>query len=200
MLGKRRNNATGMPVHPTDNPYDQRTAASLSVYNADLVPPATSYATSVSPVKSRLAVPTIGPKVGAPYTDHHWRRNGLFYNWAWGGTNQGDHIYSLPEVSSGLNGFVRSSAFQTTLVQLHDWQTNSKWYIAWNGTGSGMFNGSKDVRYTYPSFRVDQIDTMVTGLGPQTMRMRPSPRFTAVQRLKRPVAQVPRYNTKSRNS
>jgi hypothetical protein len=195
MLGRRRS-TNNMPVQ--GNYYDRHDAEALSIYNADLVPPATSYASTRSKLRSHFAIPTIGPKVGGPYVDHHWRLNGLRNMWAWGGTNQYTQTASLPgNCDKGLNGFVRSSAFQPILVQLHDWQTNAKWYICWNGTGSGMFAGSKPVRYTYPSFRVDQVDTSVTGgPGQPSMRMNRTPRFTSVQAIKKYTATPSRYNTR----
>jgi hypothetical protein len=109
---------------------------------------------------------------------------------------------SLPGVDGGgLNGNVRSTAFQPILVQLHDWQMNDKWYIAWNGTGSGMFQNSKKERYAYPSFRVSQVNTSLTGgPGPSTMRMGPRPRFTSVQAIQKYTAQPSYYNTQGSKS
>lgn len=184
------------PIVRTPNSYAQRAADSLSVYNADMEPPATSYATSVSPISSRLARPIVGPKVNAAFVSRKERLNGLRFNWSWGGVNMGEHTESLPGVTNGLNGFVRSTAFQPVLVQLHDWQTNDQWYIAWNGTGAGMFQHQKKERYAYPSFRVSQIDTSTTGgPGPTTMRMQPRPRFTSVQAIRKYTAQPSYYNT-----
>lgn len=184
------------PIVPSSNSFAERANKSLDIYNAEMEPPATSYATSTSPLSSRLARPVIGPKVNAPFVSHKERMNGLRFNWSWGGVNMGAQTASLPEVSGGLNGFVRRTMFQQILVQLHDWQTNDKWYIAWNGTGSGMFQGSKPERYTYPSFRASQIKTSTTGgPGPTTMRMTPRPRYTSVQMIKKYTAQPSYYNT-----
>lgn len=184
------------PIVPRGDTYAKRAADSLSVYNADMEPPATSYVASTSPMSSRLARPTVGPKVNAPFVSRKERLNGLRFNWSWGGINMGNHLASTPGVTGGLNGVVRQSAFQTVLVQLHDWQTNDKWYIAWNGTGAGMFQHQKAERYQYPSFRVSQIHTSTTGgPGPQSMRMGGRPRFTSVQAIRKYTAQPSYYNT-----
>jgi hypothetical protein len=196
MLGRRR---TGNNMPAVVDTYGERAAAAESVYNADLVPPATSWATSRSALSARYAMPTIGPKVRAFFKDNHWRLDGLKWNWSWGGIDMGRQITSLPGATggNGLAPFVRSTDFQTTLVQLHNWQTNDKWYICWNGTGSGMFQGSKEVRYQYPSFRVAQIDTSVTGgPGKPSMRMNRVPRYTSVQTIQKYTTTPKRYNTK----
>lgn len=195
MIGGRRS------VKPASNPdvYAERANASLDVYNASLEPPATSYAGVKSPLNSRYAAPTIAPKVRAFFKDNHWRLNGLLNAWSWGSVNMKPYIVSLPgEGAAGLTGVVRRSDFQTNLVQLHDWQLNRNWYIAWSGTGSGMFQGSQGVRYQYPSFRVPQINTRTSGgPGPVGMQMQPRPRFTAVQRVNKYTARPRYYNTRS---
>lgn len=189
------------PIVQTPDSYAQRANASLGIYNAEMEPPATSYATSNSALSARLVEPVVGPKTNAAYVSRKPRMNGLRFNWAWGGLNMFGQSASLPEVTGGLNGFVRSTAFQPILVQLRDWQLNDKWYIAWNGTGSGMFQGSKPERYQYPSFRAPQIQTSVTGgPGPVTMRMNQKPRYTSVQALRKYTAQPTYYNTKSSNT
>lgn len=194
MFGRRM---APTPIVPTRDSFAERANKSLDIYNAEMEPPATSYATSVSPVSSRLARPVIGPKVDAPFVTLKERLNGLRFNWSWGGINMGKFLASLPGASSGLNGFVRSSDAQPVLVQLHDWQTNDQWYIAWNGTGAGMFQGQKPERYSYPSFRVSQVNTMLTGgPGPTTMRMNKRPRYTSVQAIRKYTAQPSYYNTK----
>lgn len=199
MFGRNRGrNMAPSPIVPTSDMYAARANAALGIYNAEMEPPATSYATSTSPVSGRYAPPTMGPKTNAPFVSFKWRMNGLKFNWAWGGNDMGKHTVSLPGVSDGLNGFVRSTKFQTTLVQLHDWQTNDQWYIAWNGSGAGMFNGQRPERYQYPSFRASQISTNTTGgVGAPTMRMNRTPRFTSVQAIKKYTAQPSYYNTKS---
>jgi hypothetical protein len=128
--------------------------------------------------------------------------NGLRFNWSWGGINMGALTQSLPGVKGGgLNGFVRRTDAQPTLVQLHDWQTNDNWYIAWNGTGAGMFQNQKAERYTYPSFRVSQVNTSLTGgPGPASMKMNLKPRFTSVQAIKKYTARPSYYNTKGTKS
>lgn len=202
MFGRfRGRNQAPSPIVPTSNMYAARANTSLEIYNAEMEPPATSYATSTSPISSRYAPPVEGPKTDAPFVSHKPRMNGLIFNWAWGANDMGQHTTSLPGSDHGLNGFVRSTKFQTTLVQLHDWQTNQNWYIAWNGTGAGMFQHQKRERYAYPSFRVSQINTSVTGgPGQPTMRMNRAPRFTSVQAIRKYTAQPSYYNTKSSKS
>lgn len=202
MFGRNRGrNQAPSPIVPTSDMYAARANASLGIYNAELEPPATSYATSRSPISSRYVNPTLSPKVNAPFVSHKWRMNGLKFNWAWGGNDMGKHTVSTPGVTDGLNGFVRSTNFQTTLVQLHDWQMNDNWYIAWNGTGAGMFGHQKPERYQYPSFRVAQVSTNVTGgVGAPSMRMNRVPRFTSVQAIRKYTAQPSYYNTKASNT
>jgi len=202
MFGRNGRRQAPNPIVPSRDSFAERASASLGVYNADLEPPATSYATTNTPLSTRLVRPTVGPKTNAPYVVRKPRINGLKFNWAWGGNDMGKHTVSLPGTDGGgLNGNVRSTKFQPVLVQLHDWQTNDQWYIAWGGTGSGMFQGSKKERYAYPSFRVSQINTSTTGgPGPQSMRMNRQPRFTSVQRIKKYTAQPSYYPTQGTKS
>lgn len=189
------------PLVNSPESYAQRANASLGIYNAEMEPPATSYASTTSALSGRLARPVVGPKTDAAYVSRKPRMNGLRFMWAWGGLNMFGQTASLPHVTEGLNGFVRSTAFQPTLVQLHDWQLNDKWYIAWNGNGAGMFTHQRPERYQYPSFRVPQIKTSATGgPGPVTMRMAQKPRFTSVQAIRKYTAQPSYYNTKSSNT
>jgi hypothetical protein len=202
MFGRNKGarNMAPSPIVPTRESYAQRAADSLSIYNADMEPPATSYAATKSGLSSRYHNPTIGPKVNAAYVDRHPRMNGLRFNWSWGGIDMGKMIQSLPgAMKGGLSPFVRSSDFQTTLVQLHDWQTNDNWYIAWNGTGAGMFQHQKKERYAYPSFRVAQVHTNTSG-GVGTGRMNQAPRFTSVQAIRKYTAQPSYYNTRGSKS
>jgi hypothetical protein len=197
MLGRYAPRQAPTPIVPSKDSYAQRAADSLSVYNADMEPPATSYATSTSPLSAALARPTVGPKTNAAYVSRKPRMNGLRFFWSWGAVDMLRNTASLPGSGSGLVPSVRSTAFQPMLVQLHDWTRNANWYIAWNGTGSGMFQGSKKERYAYPSFRVSQVNTSLTGgPGPSTMRMNQRPRFTSVQAIKKYTAQPSYYNTK----
>lgn len=199
MLGGNGRRMAPNPIVPSRDSFAERANKSLDIYNASMEPPATSYAATRSPISSRYAQPVLGPKVNAPFVTRKPRLNGLKFNWAWGGNDMSRHIVSLPGVKGMLNGFVRSTDFQPVLVQLHDWQTNDNWYIAWGATGSGMFQGSKRERYAYPSFRVSQIRTNVTG-GVGTGRMNRAPRFTSVQAIKKYTAQPSYYNTKGTNT
>lgn len=197
---KGQRNMAPSPIVPSRESYAQRAADSLSVYNADMEPPATSYATTKSGLNSRMPKITVGPKVNAAYVDRHPRMNGLRFNWSWGGIDMGKLITSLPgAVKGGLSPFVRSTDFQPVLVQLHDWQTNDNWYIAWNGTGAGMFQHQKKERYAYPSFRVAQVHTNTSG-GVGTSRMTKRPRYTSVQAIRKYTAQPSYYNTKGTKS
>lgn len=185
---------------PRGDYYANRSSAALDIYNAEPEKPATSYATSTAPGFSRYAPPTIRPKVRAFFKDSHWRLDGIINAWSWGGVDQGANTASLP-YGGGMDGTVRSTQFQRTLIQLHDWSQNLKWYIAWNGTGGGVFSGSNPARYNYPSFRVPQINTRTSGgPGPVGVRMQPRPRYTAVQRVPKYTVQQRYYNTTSRNS
>lgn len=185
---------------PRDDYYAQRANASLSIYNAEPTRPATTFVTSTAPGFSRYAPPTVQPKVRAFFKDSHWRLDGIVNSWSWGSTDQGMHTASLP-YGGGMDGTVRSTQFQRALVQLHDWSQNLKWYIAWNGSGSGMFMGSNPIRYEYPSFRVPQINTRTSGgPGPVGMHMQTKPQFTAVQRVQKYTVQQRYYRTTSRRS
>lgn len=195
MLGGRKR------VAPGRNPdlYAERLNSSLDVYNAEPAIPATAYATTRSGLKDRQSNPTIAPKVRAFFKDGHWRLGGIINYWSWGAVDQGANTASLP-YGGGMDGGVNSSRFQTALVQLHDWSNYLKIRQAgWPATGSGMFMGSNPVRYTYPSFRVPQIDVRTSGgPGPIGTRMQPRSRFTAVQKIPKYTAPVRYYNTRSR--
>src|ERR1700756_3567017 len=125
----RANRQAPNPIVPSRNSFAERANTSLDIYNAEMEPPATSYATSTSPLSARFCEPTVGPKVGAPFVSRKPRLKGLRFNWAWGGVDMLTQSASLPVVNGGLNGYVSSTKFQPTLVQLHDWQTNDNWYI-----------------------------------------------------------------------
>lgn len=199
MSGLHRNRqrpASGPPV----NPYDKRNSDAESVYNADLVPPATSYAT----VRSGLSVqgfapPTLRPKTRAAYVNRIERRDGIRNMWSWGAVNMFPFTASLPKkASGGMSPGVNSTEFQPNLVQLHDWSQNDQWYICWNGTGSGLFQGSQEIRYDYPSFRVEQVETRTSGgPGPVGTSMQPRNRYTAVQKIRKYTATPRYYNTTS---
>jgi len=181
----------GLPGANTSDIYAKRAADSLSVYNAEQVPPATSYAGVRSRLSSALGFQNSRvTNKNSAVVSRKERLQGLFYNWAWGGNDMYRQAQSLPQSGpSGLDGQVNNSTFQKILVQLHDWSINSNWYIAYPMAGA-VFNGSDTVRGTYPSFRVSVIQTNTSGAsGPS--RMTPTPRFTAVQR-------VPKYSSSPR--
>lgn len=197
MLGRSR----VQPAHNQPDLYAERANSSLAVYNAEPSVPIASVDYSAHPmVSSRYGVPTTAPKARAFFKSNFWRMDGIINNWAWGATDQFAHTASLP-FGGGMDGTVRSTSFQRILVQLHDWQENRKWYVAWNGNGSGMFTNSNPIRYQYPSFRVPQINVSLTGgPGTPTQRMQSVPRFTAVQRVPKYTATPRYYNTTSRST
>jgi hypothetical protein len=182
----------------TSDMYAKRAADSLSVYNAEMEPPATSYAGVKSSLSSMLGM------VNSRVTDRNSavvsrkeRMNGLFFNWAWGGRDMYKHSQSLPQSGGGMVPSVNSTAFQKVLIQLQDWQINSNWYIAYPMAGA-VFNGSDEVRATYPSARVSVIQTNTSG-GTGPSRMTSTPRYTAVQKIKKYRTSPRYYNTTSTN-
>lgn len=196
MLGGR---ARVQPYARNQDLYAERANSSLSIYNAEPAKPATAYATTRIPLKSRYSEPTIGPTVRAFFKDSRWRMGGIIDFWSWGAVDQGANTASLP-YGGGMDGTVRSTQFQRALVQLHDWSQYLKIRQGgWPATGSGMFMGSNPVRYTYPSFRVPQLQTRTSGgPGPVGTSMQPRSRFTAVQRVPKYTAPVRYYQTRSR--
>ena len=168
----------------TNDAYAQRLAKAEDVYNASQNPPATSYAGVQTPLLSRLAVAPDVKWTGAPIVSHKWIRQGLRYMRSWGGLNMGE--FERPPISGPESGNVNSSQFQTTLVQLHDWQTNDRWYICYPAA-SVMFGSQHNLGL---SFRTPQLETQVTG-GSWPARMTPRNRYKKVQ-------QVPQYNTAPR--
>lgn len=164
----------------TSDPYAERIAKAESVYNAEPAVPATAYAGVRSQLTSRLNVPADRQWTGAPIVSHKWIRRGLRYMWSWGGINMGQ--YKGRPYAGNDSGMVNSSFAQPTLVQLHDWQTNDRWYIAYPAA-SVMFGSQHNLGL---SFRTPQLQTQTTG-GPWPARMNPRNRYTRVQK-------VPRYN------
>ena len=177
------------PVRSSD-PYAERIAQAESVYNAEPGVPSTSYAGVRSNLTSGLNVPADKKWTGAPIVSHKWRRNGLRYMWSWGGIDMGK-FKGLP-IGGPNGGTVNSTFFQRTLVQLHDWQTNDHWYIAYPAA-TVMFGSQHNLGL---SFRTPQISTQVTG-GSWPARMNARNRYTKVQRVPRPNATPKQYNTKS---
>jgi hypothetical protein len=174
--------------HP-DGGYAARANSSLDTYNAELPVPATNYANSSSALSDHLGEQhaTISNR-NAAFVSAIPRMVGLVFNWAWGANDMGAFTESLPH-ASGVSPMVRNTWFQRTLVQLHDWQINRRWYIA-APMGGAVFMGGNPVRSTYPSFRTEQISVNTSGgVGPASMG--PRNRYTAVQ-------QVPKYNTAPR--
>lgn len=180
-----------------DGGYAQRANDSLDIWNAEPTPPpSTNYADVKSGLTSGLKeVHDTNNKRTAAFVHRIPRMLGLVFNYSWGAVNQLANTASLPQTQGGLNGLVNSTRFQGTLVQLHDWQTNRRWYIAYP-MGGAVFMGGQAVRYTYPSFRTEQISANTTG-GPGVSAMTPRNRYTAVQKVPRYNASPRVYNTAS---
>lgn len=174
----------------TSDPYAERAAKAEDVYNASMNPPATSYAGVSSRLSSSLRVPADKAWTGAPFVSHRWIRSGLRYMLSWGGINMGQ--YTGPPRSGPDSGTVNSTEFQTTLVQLHDWQTNDRWYICYPAA-SVMFGSQHNLGL---SFRTPQLQTQTTGAS-WPARMGPRNRYTRVQRVPRYNATPKSYDTKS---
>jgi hypothetical protein len=177
----------------TNDVYAQRLAKSEDIYNASLNPPATSYAGVRSGLTSRLAAPADFKWTGAPIVSHKWIRKGLRYMWAWGGSDMLQ--FKGPPNSGPDSGQVNSTQFQPTLVQLHDWQTNDRWYICYPAA-SVMFGSLHNLGL---SFRTPQLQTQTTG-GSWPARMTPRNRYTKVQKVSQYNTTPQAYNTKSASS
>jgi hypothetical protein len=174
----------------TADPYAQRLAKAEDIYNASLNPPATSYAGVRTPLMSANVVPADTKWTGAPIVSHKWIRRGLRYMWSWGGIDMGQ--YQGPPKSGPDSGNVNSTMFQPTLVQLHDWQTNDRWYICYPAA-TVMFGSEHNLGL---SFRTPQLQTQITG-GSWPARMTPRNRYTKVQKVPQYNTAPKYYNTKS---
>lgn len=164
------------------------TLASQTVYHGkygELTPPATSYATSVAPLKSVNVVPsTPTTQANASLVNARFHRDGLVYV---------GEFDDRDEITPQINRPVGSSKFQphligprTNLVQ------NLKWYICY--PAATLMNGGQ--HNLALSIRVPQIVTRQTG-GPGSGAMRPYPRFSRVQRIPRYSTAPLAYQTKS---
>lgn len=167
--------------------------ASEVSWEGDITPPVTTYASAAAnlPMKSRLNVPASTNRTGSPVVSRAERRDGLQYFYSHGGTRM-----PVPGVPRPGPGGVVSSAFQTTLVQLHDWVINRKWYAAGYPRGGSVFTGG--IRLD-SSFRGPQPQTMYTG-GPTKAAMQQRPLFPAVQTVQRYGVTVRRYPTRATKS
>lgn len=174
----------------TSDPYAARAAKAEDIYNASVNPPSTSYVDVRSSLSTSLRVPADKRWTGAPFVSHRWRRNGLRYMWSWGGINMGP--FKGRPVSGPNSGQVNSSFFQTTLTQLHNWQTNDRWYIVYPAA-TVMFGSEHNMGL---SFRTPQIYTQTTG-GSWPARMTQRPQYKKVQRVPRYNATPRAYNTRS---
>lgn len=194
--GLKRPGMSGYQGAYPDGGYAARLNASVDIYNAEPTIPATNYADAPSSLRDTMGIPKskISNRDSA-IVSRMPRLLGLVFNWSWGGNDQYQNSASLPQPRGGLTGLVASSAFQRVLVQLHDWQTNRRWYIAYPMTG-GVFNLGNPIRGTYPTFRTQQINANTSG-GVGKGRMQPRPRFTAVQRVPKYNASPRYYNTRS---
>lgn len=180
--------------------YAERANASLSVYNAEPAIPATMYAAAPSHLRSNYGMPSVSAYWMGAFVNRRPVMDGIEQTWIYGATDTRQVAPSTPSTKGGLNGRVNSTDFQGTTVQLRGYGTNRLWYIAWSGTGSGIFKNGNPTRETYPSERVDQLDTRTSG-GPGSvgMVMQPKPRFTRVQRIQKYNTTPKYYATTSNN-
>lgn len=167
----------GMPRIPDARP-------SSDVYSVyDIVPPVTSYAAALTrtPLISQNQIPPSSARSGSAVVNRRPRRSGYRYFYSHGGVQQ--PRVGVPRPGAGG---VQSSAFQTTLVQLHDWSINADWFEAGYPRNLGYVT------------RVPQPITKVTG-APGNSQMDPKPIFPRVQVVPRYYVMPPRYQTRSQN-
>jgi hypothetical protein len=152
-------------------------------YRGDLTPPDTSYASVLptTPLTTRLFNPSSTNRTGSAVVTRAPRRNGQLFFYAHGAVTQPN---ALPNPGAASIGNVNSSAFQTQLVQLFDWQKNIAWHEAGYPRNLGL------------STRVPQLETNVTG-GPGKSSSDQRPLFTKVQQVQRARVVVRSYPTKS---
>lgn len=153
-------------------------------WEGDLPAPVTTYASAQAnlPMRTRLLVPPSTNRSGAPVVNRVPRRNGQKFFYSHGGIEMPSRLVPRP----GAGG-VFSSAFQTMLIQLHDWMINGAWFAAGYPRNLGY------------SWRNGQIDTNATG-GPGKGQMQQTPVFTRIQTVRRATVNPPRYNTKAAKS
>lgn len=159
---------------------------------ADAVPPpATSYATSKSAMRSPYR-PMQGEqaKSRSAVVSHVPRRNGWENNYVYGDA----HIpLGLPFVATGQ---ARSTIFQPIMRMLADWMINGSWYEFGYPAATVMNGGAHNLGW---SMRVDQLQTSVNG-GPTPKRMGSKPAFTRVQNIPRYSSTPAMYPTRSSNT
>lgn len=182
------------------DPYSSQMSQALSnkyerlgdVYDNGIPEFAPSMTTTPQLLTGHLTVPHATARTRSAVVSRIPRMNGIEGVYGYGAVNMG----GSPRLPSGDNtGTVASSDFQPLMQQLHFYSKNLKWYIAYPN-GAAVFQGSNPVRYQYYSMRVPQISTRVSGgPGPVTMTMQPKPRWNAVQKVKRAVAQVKYFST-----
>lgn len=148
----------------------------------DVIPPVTSYAASAlrTPLISQNNIPPSTNRSGAPVVNRKDRRNGQQFFYSHGA------VPMLPPIDQVAKGGVNTSRFQTSNVQLMDWQKNLSWFEAGFPRNLGWVT------------RVSILDTKASG-GPGNSTMDSRPLFHRVQRVPRYQALPATYNTRSSN-
>lgn len=197
-MGKLLKNSA-RPTTGKQDPYSQRLNSSLDSKYGEAAAPARNFVTSPSPLTGKKPAQSLKFSWRSPIVSRKPRRDGILQAWAWGAVDMGEQTASLPS-GGAYSGAVRSTNFQTSLVQLQDWSQNLKWYICYPMAGA-VFQGSKDIRYTYPSFRTPQPQVRLSGgPGSVNVRMQARPRFSAVQRVRQYNTAPRYYSTQSANT
>lgn len=148
----------------------------------DVPPPVTTYAASAvyTPLVSQNYIPPSTNRTGAGVVNRRPRRNGQEFFYSHGA------VPMLPPIDQVAKGGVNSSRFQTSNVQLMDWQKNTAWFAAGYPRNLGWVT------------RVGQLPTKASG-GPGNSTMEQRPLFPRVQRVPRYQATPPSYKTRSAN-
>lgn len=188
----------------SSDPYSQRLSQAASskyerlgdVYDNGMPEFAPQMMTTPQLLTGHLSAPHATARTRSAVVSRIPRMNGIEGVYGYGAVNMGNS----PRYPVGANtGAVPSSSYQTYNQMLHFFSRNLKWYIAYPN-GAAVFQGSNPVRYQYYSMRVPQIATRTSGgPGPVTMTMTPKPRWGAVQRVQRAVAQVRYFGTQGGN-
>lgn len=198
-LGRRNRAGSALPAGYFEG---RASAARNSKKGEDVYDPVSHYAGVVSPLTTNLPFQNAGPRIWSMIVGRRLRWNGISTVFEWGADNMAPYTKtSTPRVDGGMTGQLSVSEDQPVLIQNRTWSLNTGWYNCWNGTGGAVFNGSRPERYDYPSFRVAQLDTSVTGgPGPTTQRMGRRAMYTRVQAIPKYRIAPRRYNTRSAGS
>lgn len=132
-----------------------------------------------SSVGQRLSVVATTIRTGAAVVSRIPRRGGHEFYYSHGAVRM-----RTPTMGPPAYGSVVSSPFQPNNVQLMDWQNNRSWHEA--GYPRNLALATK----------TPQLSTNATG-GPGKSRSTQRPLFTRVQQVRRPLAVVPTFATRS---